>query len=159
MQRKTPRLFLVRTRKTLRQVGTLARARVATTEPEQQALAEQPSALVAATPAAARDDEPRVGSALVPRTICVGAWLFFDEKVSRTCGSCHPANNHFTIARTFMQALPANDPLFVNDDDASFPLAEPETPELKNSRRALREIRVTGRARPSSCAPTGPATA
>ncbi len=137
---------------TLDKLGRLARARATTTgfvlaawsaaagcageaaEPEPPAIAQQPSALVAATPESACDNDPRVWSGLVSRNICVGARLFFDEKFGgngRTCGSCHPANNNFTIDRTFMQGLPASDALFVNENP-SFPLAELETPELRS---------------------------
>jgi len=103
-------------------------------ERAQEATLEQPSALVAATPESACDNDPRVWSGLVSRNVCIGARLFFDEKFGgngRTCGSCHPVSNNFTIDRTFMQALPANDPLFVNENP-NFPLAELETPELRS---------------------------
>jgi cytochrome c peroxidase len=76
--------------------------------------------------------DPRVWEGLVTFDECVGARLFFDEKFNgngRTCGSCHPASNNFTIDRTFMQSLPATDPLFIADSP-SFPLASLEVPEL-----------------------------
>src|SRR3989442_14252268 len=50
------------------------------------------------------------------RHISRGARLFFEETFrgnGRTCGTCHPANNNFTIDPEFIAALPANDPLFV----------------------------------------------
>ena len=31
----------------------------------------------------------------------------------RTCGTCHPADNNFTIDPEFIAALPDDDPLFV----------------------------------------------
>lgn len=77
--------------------------------------------------------DPRVWEGLVTFDECVGARLFFDETFNgngRTCGSCHPASNNFTIDRTFMQSLPATDPLFIADNP-SFPLANLEVPELK----------------------------
>jgi len=45
-----------------------------------------------------------------------GADLFFNETFDgngRTCGSCHPAENNFTINPEFIATLPNNDPLFV----------------------------------------------
>lgn len=78
--------------------------------------------------------DPRVWEGLVTFDECVGARLFFDEKFGgngRTCGSCHPASNNFTIDRTFIASLPASDPLFVNENP-SLPLAGLETPELRN---------------------------
>ena len=45
-----------------------------------------------------------------------GADLFFNETFKgngRTCGTCHPSNNNFTIDPPFIATLPANDPLFV----------------------------------------------
>jgi cytochrome c peroxidase len=150
-KKQHPRLRVL-TSSTLNKLGKLARRRAVTAglaltalgatpscagkadEPEPQAIAEQPSALVAATPESACDNDPRVWSGLVPRNICIGARVFFDEKFGgngRTCGSCHPANNNFTIDRTFMQGLPASDPLFINENP-SFPLSELETAELKS---------------------------
>ena len=45
-----------------------------------------------------------------------GADLFFNETFNengRTCGTCHPAENNFTIDPRFIATLPDNDPLFV----------------------------------------------
>ncbi len=45
-----------------------------------------------------------------------GRRLFFQETFDgngRTCGTCHPANNNFTIDPEFIATLPENDPLFV----------------------------------------------
>lgn len=45
-----------------------------------------------------------------------GRALFFNETFSgngRTCGTCHPADNNFTIDPAFIATLPPNDPLFV----------------------------------------------
>jgi mono/diheme cytochrome c family protein len=55
-----------------------------------------------------------------------GERIFFEETFEgngRTCGSCHPAENNFTLDSAFIATLPANDPLFV----AEF------TPALKNN--------------------------
>ena len=45
-----------------------------------------------------------------------GRDLFFKETFNgngRTCGTCHPANNNFTIDPQFIAKLPDDDPLFV----------------------------------------------
>jgi len=45
-----------------------------------------------------------------------GRDLFFNETFDgngRTCGTCHPAENNFTIDPEFIATLPDNDPLFV----------------------------------------------
>ena len=94
----------------------------------------QASALVQPTPESLCNSDPRVWSGLVPFNVCIGARLFFDETFGgngRTCGSCHPVGNDYTIDRTFMQSLPASDPLFVNKNP-NFPLASLETSELDN---------------------------
>src|SRR5436305_2373636 len=48
--------------------------------------------------------------------IAKGSDLFFNETFNgngRTCGTCHPAENNFTIDPKFIATLPPNDPLFV----------------------------------------------
>jgi len=48
--------------------------------------------------------------------IAKGRRIFFNETFAgngRTCGTCHPADNNFTIDAAFIARLPANDPLFV----------------------------------------------
>jgi cytochrome c peroxidase len=45
-----------------------------------------------------------------------GRRLFFAETFAgngRTCGTCHPANNNFTLDPAFIARLPGDDPLFV----------------------------------------------
>ncbi|MEM7355010.1 MAG: hypothetical protein AAF657_29645 [Acidobacteriota bacterium] len=45
-----------------------------------------------------------------------GAELFFNETFAgngRTCGTCHPSTNNFTIDPDFIATLPDDDPLFV----------------------------------------------
>lgn len=45
-----------------------------------------------------------------------GRQLFFEETFQgngRTCGTCHPASNNFTIDPAFIATLPPDDPLFV----------------------------------------------
>jgi len=46
----------------------------------------------------------------------VGADLFLNETFDgngRTCGTCHPSANNFTLDPAFIATLPASDPLFV----------------------------------------------
>ena len=48
--------------------------------------------------------------------VALGEDLFFNETFDgngRTCGTCHPAENNFTIDVPFISALPPTDPLFV----------------------------------------------
>lgn len=48
--------------------------------------------------------------------VAAGASLFQNETFGgngRTCGTCHPARNNFTIDPKFIATLPPNDPLFV----------------------------------------------
>ncbi len=48
--------------------------------------------------------------------IAKGRDLFFNETFNgngRTCGTCHPAENNFTIDPAFIATLPDDDPLFV----------------------------------------------
>src|SRR6185436_9525835 len=67
------------------------------------------------------NQDPRVNSGLVPLAVCAGARVFFDEKFNgngRSCGTCHPAANNYTIDQRFIASLPANDPLFAGDAQA-----------------------------------------
>ena len=48
--------------------------------------------------------------------IAQGEALFFNETFNgngRTCGTCHPADNNFTIDPAYISTLPSNDPLFI----------------------------------------------
>jgi hypothetical protein len=65
------------------------------------------------------------------KLISQGATIFFEEKFNgngRTCGTCHPASNNFTIDKDFIATLPANDPLFVAEFNPA--LAQLERPKL-----------------------------
>ncbi|WP_372526731.1 hypothetical protein [Piscinibacter sp.] len=69
--------------------------------------------------------------------IAKGRQLFFNETFNgngRTCGTCHPATNNFTIDPAFIARLPKNDPLFV----AEF------NPDLKNGFENPRLMREFG---------------
>jgi hypothetical protein len=61
-----------------------------------------------------------------------GEELFFNETFAgngRTCGTCHPAENDFTLDPAFIATLPPDDPLFVAEFEPA--LAENfEKPEL-----------------------------
>jgi cytochrome c peroxidase len=53
-----------------------------------------------------------------------GRRLFLEETFDgngRTCGTCHPPSNNFTLDPAFIRTLPGNDPLFV---------AQPSGPQL-----------------------------
>ena len=53
--------------------------------------------------------------------IAEGEDLFFNATFSgngRTCGTCHPAQNNFTIDPAFIRTLPCEDPLFVAEHAA-----------------------------------------
>jgi hypothetical protein len=58
-----------------------------------------------------RGNNPGGGNAIE-----TGRKLFFEETFGgngRTCGTCHPATNNFTIDAAFIRKLPRRDPLFV----------------------------------------------
>jgi cytochrome c peroxidase len=63
-----------------------------------------------------------------------GRELFFNETFDgngRTCGSCHPEQNNFTVDPSFIAKLPADDPLFIAERVQPNPLSENfEKPEL-----------------------------
>jgi cytochrome c peroxidase len=73
-------------------------------------------------------------AAKMDRLISTGARLFFEETFNgngRTCGTCHPASNNFTIDPEFIASRPANDPLFVAEFNPA--LAQLERPQLMRS--------------------------
>lgn len=58
------------------------------------------------------------GSIPFDRLVARGEQIFFDQTFDgngRTCGTCHPAENNFTIDPAFIATLPPEDPLFVAD--------------------------------------------
>ena len=63
-----------------------------------------------------------------------GRALFFNETFNgngRTCGTCHPEDNNFTIDPEFIAKLPDDDPLFIAERPQPNPLSEGfENPEL-----------------------------
>jgi len=79
---------------------------------------------------------PTVAS--TPNLVSEGARIFFQETFDgngRTCGTCHPAQDNFTLTPEFIAALPPGDPLFVAERDPA--LAELENPDLMHGPRAL----------------------
>ncbi|WP_437813933.1 hypothetical protein [Sorangium sp. So ce1078] len=95
------------------------------------------SALSAEDRLAACEQDPRVVAGLVTREICAGADIFFRETFEgngRTCGSCHPVENNFTIDFPFVDALldlNPFDPLFVYEHVPE--LTDLENHELKKN--------------------------
>jgi len=79
--------------------------------------------------------DPRVLLQQVSLQTCVGADLFFRETFGgngRTCASCHPASNNYTIDSAYIAKLPESDALFVGERD-------PELASLEDP-RFLREF-------------------
>jgi cytochrome c peroxidase len=109
------------------------------TEPEQVARVAQ--AVTAPSPIDICNQDPRVWMNLVPLSVCAGARVFFDETFNgngRSCGTCHPAANNYTIDPTFLATLPATDPLFVAENPA-FDLSSLETADLRGSFTLIKE--------------------
>jgi len=75
-----------------------------------------PSDPVATDPVATDPVATDPGTDPIDPLIAQGEALFFNETFGgngRTCGTCHRAENNFTIDPAFIATLPANDPLFV----------------------------------------------
>jgi cytochrome c peroxidase len=87
--------------------------------PEQQPegeLAQVKQAINFGSATAICNADPRVTLGIVSQSVCVGAELFFRDEFGgngRSCASCHPADNNYTIDPDFISQLPNNDPLFV----------------------------------------------
>ena len=88
--------------------------------------------------------DPRVVAGLVSPDVCTGADIFFRETFAgngRTCASCHPIANNYTIDPPFIEALRAtkpNDPLFVARPGT--PLQNLETPDLLSNALILENV-------------------
>ena len=90
---------------------------------------------------AACAQDPRVVTGLASAEICAGAGVFFEETFGgngRTCGSCHPAANNFTIEPEFIATLPQSDPLFVFENNPA--LANLETSSLRSGGGILENV-------------------
>jgi cytochrome c peroxidase len=84
--------------------------------------------------------DPRVVSGAVSLDICLGADLFLRETFNgngRSCGTCHPVANNFTIDKRFIASLPANNPLFVAEFNST--LAGLEKPAQMRARSLILE--------------------
>ena len=84
-------------------------------------------------PALQAQIKPRVGARepVGPSLIEKGRRLFTEETFGgngRTCATCHPADNNFTIDTAFIATLPPRDPLFVAEFNPK--LRDLEIPEL-----------------------------
>jgi cytochrome c peroxidase len=106
-------------------VGAAALAACASPDPAQEAAPESVgTAQQALDVIGICNQDPRVNMNMVPLSVCAGARLFFDETFGgngRSCGSCHPAANNFTIDAPFIAALHATqplNPLFVAENPA-----------------------------------------
>lgn len=112
--------------------------------PEQEHIAETSQAVTTPDPVSLCNQDPRVWSNLVPLSVCAGARVFFDETFSgngRSCGTCHPAANNFTIDPPFITALgqsTPNSPLFVAENPA-FNLSTLETADLHGPFALIKE--------------------
>jgi mono/diheme cytochrome c family protein len=77
-------------------------------------------------------EPPDPGDELVKR----GETLFFEETFDgngRTCGTCHPRENNFTLDSAFIATLPNDDPLFVAETN-------PDLAENFENPRLMREL-------------------
>jgi mono/diheme cytochrome c family protein len=84
--------------------------------------------------------DPRVLVGAVSIDVCAGADLFFREAFNgngRSCASCHPVDNNFTIEPAFIATLAPDDPLFVAENDPA--LAGLELPEQMRTRGLILE--------------------
>lgn len=85
-------------------------------------------------------NDPRVIAKTTTVDICVGADLFLRETFNgngRSCATCHPVANNFTIDPAFIATLPANDPLFVAEFNPT--LAKLEIPAQMRSKSLILE--------------------
>jgi cytochrome c peroxidase len=104
------------------------------------ALAQERVELAAGTgqsQAAAHAADDRLARA---RLIARGEDLFFNETFNgngRTCGTCHPVENNFTLDPGFIATLKRNDPLFVAERNPA--LADLENPRLLREFGLIRE--------------------
>jgi hypothetical protein len=107
----------------------------------QEDVAVTSSGLTAEQRLAACAQDPRVVTGLASAEICAGAGIFFEETFlgnGRTCGSCHPTANNFTIESGFIATLPDSDPLFVFETDPN--LAALETASLRSGGGILENV-------------------
>ena len=80
-------------------------------------------------------NEP-VDPAALATLIIEGEDLFFNETFAgngRTCGTCHPKNNNFTIDPAFIAKLPGSDPLFVAEFNSDLACNDGNPPSSQDS--------------------------
>ncbi|HHH43932.1 MAG TPA: hypothetical protein ENK49_07330 [Gammaproteobacteria bacterium] len=92
---------------------------------------------------------PALATGILPQSdpnaalVNAGRRIFFNETFDgngRTCGTCHPATNNFTIDPKFIATLPADDPLFVAERPEPNPLSEHfENPRLMRGAGLIQE--------------------
>jgi hypothetical protein len=83
---------------------------------------------------------PLVVAGAVSVDICTGADLFLRETFNgngRSCATCHPVANNFTIDKKFIASLPPNDPLFVAEFNSA--LSKLEIPAQMRGRSLILE--------------------
>jgi len=88
--------------------------------------------LLLACPPKEPPEPPDPGGELVKR----GETLFFEETFDgngRTCGTCHPRENNFTLDPAFIATLPNDDPLFVAE-------THPELADNFETPRLMRQL-------------------
>ena len=88
-------------------------------------------AQTAAERIAACNNDPRVITGKVSAEVCAGADIFFRATFDgngRTCGTCHRAEDNFTISPEFITTLPDDDALFVAEHNPD--LSTLERPEI-----------------------------
>jgi cytochrome c peroxidase len=114
-------------------------------DPGAQGIEVRASSLTAQQRLAACNQDPRVVAGLVTAQICAGADIFFRETFNgngRTCGSCHPADNNFTIDPQSVSTLHASnpsDPLFVFETNPDLAQLE-QSSSLINSALVLENV-------------------
>jgi len=106
--------------------------------------------------AAQCNSDPRVVAGLMPLVVCQGGWIFFNETFhgnGRTCATCHPVANNYTIDAKFISALPSDDKLFYGfqprlrysfRDDQDFDTGEPLETDAIRSKFALVKLHIDG---------------
>lgn len=92
-------------------------------------------------PSSAHAASPLVDAdVLFDAAVAAGAQLFMNETFGgngRTCSTCHPPGNNFTLDPVFISKLPPNDPLFVAETNPA--LAGLENNELLRARALILE--------------------
>ena len=159
MINKEPKHAEYSSRQALRQVGYRADRRRHRQHPSGDA-AEKNDAALPVRPEAMHQIQPRTGQKMT-RTQLIerGRQIFNHETFAgngRTCATCHPASNNFTIDPQYVAKLRRDDPLFVaeTNPDLAAPRELPPAPQpcpdhgqyrrLRHSRRAAQRAARPG---------------